>query len=122
MLIAVPTGGRLITAGHGAAGRPPTTPEVDVTVLLWVAVLVAAWFAASVVVALVVGRYLRRCAEGVVVEDESGRFDDALRPLDTGPLRLWLADLPDGADLVRSGPRVPAPREAGADTETTAAY
>lgn len=80
------------------------------TVLLWVAVLVTGWFVASVVVALVVGRYLRRCADGIEVTAVS----DAMRPLDTGPLRVWLADLPAGADLVRTGPGVPAPRGAEA--------
>lgn len=86
------------------------------TVLLWIAVLAAAWFVASVLVAVVMGRYLRRCTE------RAGAADDAHRPLDTGPLRLWLADLPDGADLVRSGPRVPAPREGATEgvTEVTA--
>lgn len=79
------------------------------TVLMWIAVLVAAWFVASVVVALVMGRYLRSCAAGV---DAVGGAveDDPRRPLDTGPLRLWLADLPDSRQLIRSGPRVPVPR------------
>lgn len=83
------------------------------SVLLWIAVLAAVWFVASVVVAVVMGRYLRRSAE------RAGVADDAHRPLDTGPLRLWLADLPDGADLVRSGPRVPAPRDAADTADTT---
>lgn len=88
------------------------------SVLLWFAVLVTVWFVASVVVALVMGRYLRRRAEGVVV----GGGDDAVCPLDTGPLRLWLADLSDGTERVRSGPQVPAPRSAPqAPVEVTAA-
>jgi hypothetical protein len=87
-----------------------------VTVLLWVAVLVTGWFAASLVVALVVGRYLRRCADGIEVT----AVNDAMRPLDTGPLRVWLADLPDGADLVRSGARVPAPRDTEVQPGATA--
>lgn len=74
------------------------------SVLTWVAALVAVWFVASVLVALVVGRYLRRCAAGVAADA------DEVRPLDTGPLRLWLADLPDRGALLRSGPTVPAPR------------
>lgn len=75
--------------------------------LLWVAGLAVTWFVASVVAALVLGRYLRRCAEGVAGSD------DALRPLDTGPLRIWLHDLsrlPEGLGSV------PAPRDqTGAD-------
>ncbi len=68
------------------AFRSPTS-EVSVPVLMWVAVLVAAWCVASVVTAVALGAYLRQRAEAT---DPDG----ALRPLDTGPLRLWLGDLP----------------------------
>ena len=57
-------------------------------VLMWVAVLVVGWCVASVVTALVLGTWLRRRAEAT---DPEG----ALRPLDTGPLRLWLGELPE---------------------------
>jgi hypothetical protein len=55
---------------------------------MWVAVLVAGWCIASIVAAIALGSYLRRRTEAT---DPQG----ALRPLDTGPLRLWLGDLPD---------------------------
>jgi hypothetical protein len=67
---------------------PPPTSEVSVPVLMWVAVLVAGWCVASVVTAVALGAYLRQRAEAT---DPEG----ALRPLDTGPLRLWLGDLPE---------------------------
>ena len=57
-------------------------------VLMWVAVLVAGWCVASLVVAVALGSYLRKRAEAT---DPQG----ALRPLDTGPLRLWLGELPE---------------------------
>ena len=56
-------------------------------VLMWVAVLVAAWCVASIAAAIALGSYLRRRTEAT---DPQG----ALRPLDTGPLRLWLGELP----------------------------
>jgi len=59
-----------------------------VPVLMWVAVLVVGWCVASVVTALALGTWLRRRIEAT---DPEG----ALRPLDTGPLRLWLGDLPE---------------------------
>lgn len=84
-------------------------------VLMWMAVLVSVWCVASVVVALGLGAYLRRRSEAT---DPQG----ALRPLDTGPLRLWLGELPevpaDAAALTRrSGfaglvAGLPAPRAA----------
>lgn len=57
-------------------------------VLMWVAVLVIGWCLASVATALVLGTWLRRRTEAT---DPEG----ALRPLDTGPLRLWLGELPE---------------------------
>lgn len=57
-------------------------------VLMWVAVLVIGWCVASVVTALALGMWIRRRAEAT---DPEG----ALRPLETGPLRLWLGELPD---------------------------
>lgn len=93
-------------------------------VLVWVAVVVVAWCLASVATALVMGTWLRRRA---VATDPAG----ALRPLDTGPLRLWLGDLPPvpetphelgrraGWDeLVEGLPAPRAPRE-GADRATS---
>jgi len=59
-----------------------------VPVLMWVAVLVAGWCVVSVVTALALGTWLRRRAEAT---DPEG----ALRPLDTGPLRTWLGELPE---------------------------
>jgi hypothetical protein len=59
-----------------------------VPVLMWVALLVTAWCVASLAAAVGLGSYLRRRTEAT---DPQG----ALRPLDTGPLRLWLGDLPD---------------------------
>jgi hypothetical protein len=59
-----------------------------VPVLMWVAVLVVGWCVASVVTALALGTWLRRRAEAT---DPEG----ALRPLETGPLTLWLGELPD---------------------------
>jgi hypothetical protein len=55
---------------------------------MWVAVLVVGWCLASVATALVLGTWLRRRTEAT---DPEG----ALRPLDTGPLRLWLGELPE---------------------------
>ena len=55
--------------------------------LTWVAILVVGWCVASVVTALALGTFLRRRAEAT---DPEG----ALRPLDTGPLRLWLGEVP----------------------------
>lgn len=69
--------------------------------LMWVAVLVAGWCVASLVAALTLGSYLRRRAEAT---DPNG----ALRPLDTGPLRLWLGELPAGASAA-TGERMYAP-------------
>lgn len=57
-------------------------------VLMWVAILVAGWCVASVVTAVALGTWLRRRAEATDAEG-------ALRPLDTGPLRLWLGELPE---------------------------
>jgi hypothetical protein len=68
------------------AAPPPS--EVLVPVLVWVAVLVVGWCVASVVTALALGTWLRRRADAT---DPEG----ALRPLDTGPLRLWLGELPE---------------------------
>lgn len=84
-------------------------------VLVWIAAIVAAWCLASVVAALTLGVYLRRRADAT---DPEG----ALRPLDTGPLRLWLGELPpvpespaslarrNGFDSLVAG--LPAPRPA----------
>ena len=77
------------------------------TVLTWVAVLVGAWCAVSVVAALGLGALLRR---GAAVDDdlaEQGRDRDVAR----GAMALWLAELstvPDTpAELVDD---LPAPR------------
>jgi hypothetical protein len=68
-----------------------------VPVLMWLAVLVVVWCVASVVTALALGAWLRRRAEAT---DPEG----ALRPLDTGPLRLWLGEVPETPDgLARRG-------------------
>jgi hypothetical protein len=64
------------------------TSEVLVPVLMWVAIVVAGWCVASIVAALALGTWLRRRAEAT---DPDG----ALRPLDTGPLRLWLGEVPE---------------------------
>jgi hypothetical protein len=61
---------------------------VLVPILMWVAVLVVGWCVASVVTALALGAWLRRRHEAT---DPEG----ALRPLDTGPLRLWVGELPE---------------------------
>ena len=50
--------------------------------------MVAGWCVASIVTALALGTWLRRRAEAT---DPEG----ALRPLDTGPLRLWLGEVPE---------------------------
>ena len=85
-------------------------------VLMWVAVLVAGWCLASVITALALGTYLRRRAEAT---DPEG----ALRPLDTGPLRLRLGERPETpAEMGRRGgwdglvAGLPAPRR---PTEST---
>jgi hypothetical protein len=103
---------------------PPPPSEVLVPVLVWVAVLVVTWCVASVVTALALGTWLRRRAEAT---DPEG----ALRPLDTGPLRLWLGELPEVPatphELVRRGgwdgllAGLPAPRSDArhADRATT---
>lgn len=57
-------------------------------VLMWVAIVVTGWCVTSVVTALALGTWLRLRAEAT---DPEG----ALRPLDTGPLRLWLGEMPE---------------------------
>ncbi|MDD7934839.1 hypothetical protein [Actinomycetospora straminea] len=88
--------------------------EVLVPVLVWVAVLVVVWCVASVVTALALGTWLRRRAQAT---DPEG----ALRPLDTGPLRLWVGELPDVPETLEELERLgdwdapadlPAPRRA----------
>ena len=57
-------------------------------VLMWVAIVVAGWCVASVVTALALGTWLRHRREAT---DPEG----ALRPLDTGPLRFGLGEVPE---------------------------
>ena len=66
------------------------------TLLLWIAALIGVWCAASLVAALALGTFLRRRSEAA---EEAA---EALRPLDTGALRMWLAEIPE----------VPKPRRA----------
>lgn len=74
------------------------------TVLTWIAVLAAAWFVASVVAALGMGRYLRRRA---------GSAGETRRPLGALPLSLWLAELPRVATLSGLRPAVPGDTASG---------
>lgn len=59
------------------------------TLLLWIAALIGVWCAASLVAALALGTFLRHRSEAA---DEAA---EALRPLDTGALRMWLAEVPE---------------------------
>lgn len=61
------------------------------SLLAWIAVLAVAWFVGSVVAALVIGHVLRRRREAT---DPHG----SLRPLDTGPLQIWLTHVPAPRD------------------------
>lgn len=83
------------------------------TVLGWVAVLVGAWCAVSVLAALGLGALLRR---GSVVDDdlvEQGRRD----ALHRGALAMWLAEIPHvpdtPAELVDAVPAPRRPRNVG---------
>lgn len=82
--------------------------------LVWTAALVGVWCTASAVAALVVGPALRR---RVVTPAPTGSTPPAesappvtsprgasLDPLDTGPMRMWLAELPEVPE-----PRRPTP-------------
>lgn len=92
-------------------------------VLIWVAVLVVGWCVVSVVTALALGTWLRRRTEAT---DPEG----ALRPLATGPLRLWLGELPEvpetpdelgrrgGWDGLAAGLPAPRPRTESHDRTT----
>lgn len=86
--------------------------EWTMSVLPWIAIAVVAWCVASVVTALAFGGYLRR-------RREATDPDGALRPLDTGPLRLWVdGSIPDTPEpLVDTAawdaPDLPSPRTAG---------
>lgn len=72
------------------------------TVLGWVAVLVAAWCVASVVAATGFGVVVRRRRERRHADlAPTTRPRDALDPLDTGPMRLWLAELPETSEPLR---------------------
>lgn len=86
-------------------------------VLMWVAILVGAWCVASVIAALALGAFLRRRGHAAVTRIE------VARRIDTTPLRMWLAEMPD-----QRGPVVPdtpaslwceVPRPRAAAEETT---
>ena len=76
------------------------------SLLAWVAVLVAAWCAASVLAATVFATYLRwRRGPQPETADAAGTGSAApLDPLDTGPMRMWLAELPETPEPVRVQP------------------
>ena len=83
------------------------------SLLAWVAVLVAVWCVASVVAATGFGVYVRRARGGDPAARRS-TASDTLDPLDTGPMRMWLAELPETPEPERparprsaSGPIVP---------------
>ena len=88
------------------------------SVLLWIAALIGTWCAASLVAALVLGTYLRR--RSVATDPEV-----ALRPLDTGPLRLWLGEFPPVPDTpatltAEAGGPSPRPTRESADQDAAA--
>ena len=70
------------------------------SLLAWVAVLVGAWCVASVVAATGFGVYLRR-ARGGDAGTRRPTGADTLDPLDTGPMRMWLAELPETPEPTR---------------------
>ena len=78
------------------------------SMLVWTALLVGLWCAASGLAALVVGPALRRRAAGraaaaPTTEMPRPRPGD-LDPLDTGPMRMWLAELPETPEPRRASP------------------
>ena len=85
------------------------------SVLGWTALLVGLWCAASGLAALVVGPALRRRAAGRAAAELSAAPTIAmprprpgdLDPLDSGPIRMWLAELPEAPE-----PRRPSPSTA----------
>lgn len=76
------------------------------SLLAWVAVLVGAWCAASVLAATVFATSLRlrRGPRAELVDAGPAGVPAPLDPLDTGPMRMWLAELPETEEPVRVQP------------------